>query len=119
MPLRAGPCTVTVEARPDEIVHNIVRLRICGLLRPVDALTFSTLAATLELTKPALSKHLRILTDAGYTTMSRSSSDERTDRRQITWVRLTREGRRAFDGHVAALRQITEIEADRPGPATV
>jgi len=107
---------MTVDARPDEIVHNIVRLRICGLLRPVDALTFSTLGATLELSKPTLSKHLRVLTDAGYTTMSRSSSDERADRRQITWVRLTREGRRAFDGHAAALRQITEIEAAGPGP---
>ncbi|WNB86906.1 transcriptional regulator [Cellulomonas sp. ATA003] len=96
-----------VEARPDEIVHNIVRLRICGLLRPVEALTFAALGETLGLSKPALSKHLRVLTDAGYTTMTRSASDERGDRRQITWVRLTRDGRRAFDGHVAALREIT------------
>ena len=95
---------MTAEAQPDEIVHNLVRLRICGLLRYVDALTFSALGETLELSKPTLSKHLRVLTDAGYTTMSRSPSDERGDRRQITWVRLSREGQRAFDGHVAALR---------------
>lgn len=98
---------MAVEARPDEIVHNIVRLRICGLLRSVEALTFSALGETLELSKPTLSKHLRVLTDAGYTTTTRSSSEQRDDRRQITWVRLTREGEQAFDGHVAALRQIT------------
>ncbi|MFS0699710.1 transcriptional regulator [Cellulomonas sp. 179-A 4D5 NHS] len=98
---------MTAEARPDEIVHNLVRLRICGLLRPVEALSFSALAATLDLSKPTLSKHLRVLTDAGYTTLSRSSSEERDDRRQIAWVRLTAEGRHAFDGHVAALREMT------------
>ncbi|MBO3090041.1 transcriptional regulator [Cellulomonas dongxiuzhuiae] len=95
------------EPQPDEIVHNLVRLRICGLLRPVDALTFSTLGETLGLSRPTLSKHLRVLTDAGYTTTTRSSSDERDDRRQIVWVRLTGAGRRAFDGHVAALQRIT------------
>jgi DNA-binding transcriptional ArsR family regulator len=98
---------VTAEARPDEIVHNLVRLRICGLLRLVEALSFSALAATLDLSKPTLSKHLRVLTDAGYATLSRSASDERDDRRQIAWVRLTAEGRHAFDGHVAALREMT------------
>ena len=98
---------MVVEAQPDEVVHNMVRLRMCGLLRSVEALTFAALGETLELSKPTLSKHLRVLTDAGYTTMSRSSSDQRDDRRQITWVRLTREGQQAFDGHVAALRQIT------------
>ena len=98
---------MTAEARPDEIVHNLVRLRICGLLRPVEALSFSALAATLDLSKPTLSKHLRVLTDAGYTTSSRSPSEERDDRRQVAWVRLTAEGRHAFDGHVAALREMT------------
>ncbi len=97
---------MSAEPQPDEIVHNIVRLRICGLLRPVEALTFSALGETLGLSKPTLSKHLRVLTDAGYTTMTRSSSDERDDRRQITCVRLSRAGRQAFDGHVAANRLI-------------
>ncbi|WP_127127597.1 transcriptional regulator [Georgenia sp. SYP-B2076] len=91
----------------DELVHNPVRLRICALLRQVDALLFSTMRETLDVSKPTLSKHLRTLAEAGYLTMNKVPSGEREDRRRVGWIRLSPAGRDAFDGHIAALQQIT------------
>ena len=102
-----GPATDRDEPAFDEIIHARMRLRICGLLRPVDALSFVVLRDTLDLTPATLSKHLKVLTDAGYVTMDKTASRERVDLRRVAWVRLTPMGRDAFDGHVAALQAIT------------
>ncbi len=93
----------------DEVIHAPVRLRICGLLRPVDALSFVVLRDTLELTPATLSKHLKVLTDSGYVSMDKTASRERADFRRMAWVRLTPAGRTAFDGHVVALQAITNL----------
>jgi DNA-binding transcriptional ArsR family regulator len=98
----------SAEPKFDELIHAAVRLRACALLRPVDALTFAVLRDSLDLTAPTLSKHLRALSDAGYVAMDRQPSADRDDDRRVGWVRLTPIGRTAFDGHVAALRQITQ-----------
>ncbi|WP_291038411.1 transcriptional regulator [Herbiconiux sp.] len=90
----------------DEQIHAPTRLRICGLLRPVDAAEFSALRSTLGLSEANLSKTLRSLTEIGYVRVSKASSTSRGDQRRTTTVALTAEGRRAFDGHVAALRRI-------------
>jgi DNA-binding transcriptional ArsR family regulator len=104
----------SVEPAFDELIHASVRLRACGLLRPVDALSFAVLRDTLGLTAPTLSKHLRALSDAGYVAMDRQPSADRDDDRRVGWVRLTPLGRAAFDGHVAALRQITQPAPPAP-----
>lgn len=96
-------------ARFDEVIHAPVRLRLCSLLRPVDALAYHVLAETLGLSSVNLSKNLKVLREAGYVSLSKRASAERDDLRRVSWVRLTREGRDAFDGHVAMLRQITEV----------
>ncbi|MCS5723389.1 transcriptional regulator [Herbiconiux sp. CPCC 203407] len=90
----------------DEQIHAPTRLRICGLLRPVDGAEFSALRSTLGLSEANLSKTLRSLTEIGYVRVSKASSTSRGDQRRTTTVALTAEGRRAFDGHVAALRRI-------------
>jgi DNA-binding MarR family transcriptional regulator len=90
----------------DEQIHAPTRLRICGLLRPVDAAEFAMLRETLDLSEANLSKTLRALTDIGYVRVTKASSSSRGDQRRTTTVALTPEGRRAFDGHVAALRRI-------------
>lgn len=95
------------EARFDEVIHASARLRICGLLRPVDALAYQVLADTLELSSVTLSKHLKVLLGAGYVQVDKRASVDRADSRRVAWVQLTREGRQAFDGHVAMLQQIT------------
>jgi DNA-binding MarR family transcriptional regulator len=104
-----SPATDRDDLAFDEVIHAPMRLRICGLLRPVDALSFGVLRDTLELTPATLSKHLKVLTDSGYVTMDKTASRERVDFRRVAWVRLTPMGRDAFDGHVAALQAITRL----------
>jgi DNA-binding transcriptional ArsR family regulator len=48
-----------------EVIHAPVRLRICGLLRPVDELEFAVLRDALELKDANLSKNLKVLAEAG------------------------------------------------------
>lgn len=90
----------------DETIHAPVRLRICGLLRRVDEIDFAVLRDTLVISDASLSKHLRVLVDAGYVSMTKSSSPTRSDARRLTWVKQTPTGRHAFDAHVEELRRI-------------
>jgi DNA-binding MarR family transcriptional regulator len=94
------------EARFDETIHAPVRLRICGLLRPVDHLDFAVLRDALDVSDATLSKHLKVLAEAGYVSSSKTASAGRGDARRITWLSLTQAGRSAFDAHVRALQQI-------------
>lgn len=96
----------SVEPRFNEAIHAPLRLRICGLLRTVEELDFSVLRETLGISDANLSKHLKVLTDLGFVDMSKRPSADRTDSRRLTWVRLTRSGRRAFDAHVQELTRI-------------
>ncbi|EXF24692.1 transcriptional regulator [Nesterenkonia sp. AN1] len=94
------------EARFDETIHAPVRLRICGLLRPVEELDFAVLRDSLEVSDATLSKHLKTLASAGYVSSRKASSAGRGDSRQITWLSLTNAGRSAFNAHVQALQEI-------------
>lgn len=95
------------EAAFDETIHAPVRLRICGLLRPVDQLEFAVLRDTLDVSDATLSKHLKTLATAGYVVADKVASEERRDARRLTWLSLTSAGRTAFDAHVRALQAIT------------
>lgn len=99
------------EARFDETIHAPVRLRICGLLHPVDHLDFAVLRDTLEVSDATLSKHLKTLAAAGYVSSSKSASEGRGDARRITWLSLTKPGRSAFAAHVRALQEIAGSSA--------
>lgn len=94
------------DAQFNEIIHAPVRLRICGLLRPVEHLDFAVLRDGLNISDATLSKHLKTLATAGYIASSKAVSAGRGDARRITWLSLTRAGRSAFDAHVRALQQI-------------
>lgn len=89
-----------------EIVHAPLRLRICALLRSVDELDFAVLRDTLGVSDATLSKHLKALVAAGLVSSAKTASALRADARRITWLRLTTEGRSAFDDHMRALRSI-------------
>jgi DNA-binding HxlR family transcriptional regulator len=93
----------------NEIIHAPLRFRICGLLRPVKQLDFAVLRDTLEISDAVLSKHLKTLTEAGYAKIVKGSSSSRADARQLTWASLTPLGQQAFDGHIAALRQMAGL----------
>jgi DNA-binding MarR family transcriptional regulator len=92
-------------ARFDEIIHPSTRLSIVALLAAVDWVDFAFVRDRLELSDSALSKQFATLEEAGYITMERPVMD----RRRRVRVRLTPTGRAAFDGHVAALREIVAI----------
>ncbi|MEV7974040.1 transcriptional regulator [Cellulomonas sp. NPDC089187] len=98
-----------LDARFDEIVHPPLRLRICGLLRPVDAVDFGRVRDALDVSNASLSKHLKVLTAAGYVSATKAASADRDDARRVMWLSLTPAGQRAFDGHMRALREIAGL----------
>jgi DNA-binding MarR family transcriptional regulator len=93
---------VTAAPRFDEIIHPSTRLSIVALLAAADWVDFSFVRDRLQLSDSALSKQFATLEEAGYIAIERPVSD----RRRRVRVRLTGAGRVAFDGHVAALREI-------------
>ncbi len=93
---------MTVEARFDELIHPSTRLSIVALLASADWIDFAFVRDQLGLSDSALSKQFATLEQAGYLTVDRPV----TNRRRRVRVRLTDSGRRAFDGHVAALRTV-------------
>lgn len=100
----------------DETIHAAVRLRVCGLLRHLDEIDFAVLRDTLGTSDATLSKHLKVLFDAGYVSMTKAASPTRSDARRLTWVRQTISGRHAFDAHIEELRCIaagfSDLSAD-------
>jgi DNA-binding MarR family transcriptional regulator len=90
------------QAAFDELIHAPVRLQICAMLSPVRWLSFAEIRDSLEVSDSVLSKHLSALAEAGYVEVSRVRADSRS-RRQVT---LTKPGRTALRGHLAALQAI-------------
>jgi DNA-binding MarR family transcriptional regulator len=90
------------QARFDELIHPSTRLSLVALLAAADWADFAFVRDQLELSDSALSKQLSTLEEAGYVDIERPVRD----RRRRVRARLTATGRTAFEGHVAALRQI-------------
>ena len=86
----------------DEFIHVPARLSIVALLAPAEWVEFRFLRDTLGTSDSALSKQVAALEAAGYVTVRKERSG--TGRR--TLVRLTDQGRTAFEGHAAALEEI-------------
>jgi DNA-binding MarR family transcriptional regulator len=95
----------------DHLIHAPARLRTCAALDPVREIEFGALLTLLDISKSALSKHVSVLTDAGYVAQRRAVRDTR----QRVWLRLTPTGRSAYRGHVAALHGIVgRAQAEPP-----
>ncbi len=93
-------------AAPDfnDLVHAPNRLRICALLAAVSSAEFSTVREALGVADSVLSKHVAVLHGAGYVEVHKSTCASRVR----TSLSLTLAGRAAYEGHIAALRAITE-----------
>ena len=92
-------------AKPDPLIHPINRLSICGLLAAgADWVEFAALRDATGISDSVLSKQSRVLEDAGYVEVRKGA----VSRRPRTWFRLTPEGRRATQGHLAWLAQLEE-----------
>ena len=92
----------------DELIHPSTRLSIVAILASTDWAEFSFVRDRLDMSDSALSKQFTTLEDAGYITIERPVSD----RRRRVRVALTDEGRRAFEGHVAALEAVEGRQND-------
>jgi DNA-binding MarR family transcriptional regulator len=90
--------------RFDELIHPSTRLSIAAILASTDWVDFSFVRDQLGLSDSALSKQFAIFEEAGYVTIERPV----TERRRRVRVRFTAVGRRAFEGHVAALQAVIE-----------
>jgi DNA-binding MarR family transcriptional regulator len=88
--------------RFDEIVHAPNRLQICAILAAVDTADFATVRDGLGVADSVLSKHVRVLHEAGYVDVHKATSASRVR----TSLSLTPAGRAAYYGHVAALQEI-------------
>jgi DNA-binding MarR family transcriptional regulator len=102
---------MSAAARFDEVVHAPNRLQVCAILSAVDSADFATLREALGVADSVLSKHLRVLHEAGYVDVHKAPCAGRVR----TSVSLTGAGRTAYAGHVAALQAIVSNQGLQPG----
>lgn len=93
---------MTAEPRFDPVVHAPNRLQLCALLAEVEDAEFAVLREALDVSDSVLSKHLRVLEEAGYLELKKATVASRVRTR----VALTRSGRRAYARHVAELQRL-------------
>lgn len=96
----------------DRIIHEKARLGILASLATHPAgLVFGDLKELCSLTDGNLSRHLQVLADAGLVLIHKSFKD----RRPLTQVRLTDQGRERFLGYIATLEiVVTDALAGDP-----
>lgn len=89
----------------DPVIHAQARLRVIATLATLcdgDRITFPRLQELLRMTAGNLSTHLRKLEDADYVLLTKTHQR----RTPVTYVELTRTGRRAFEDYTVALRTL-------------
>ena len=92
-------------AELDPVIHAQGRLRIMASLSTLTAgeqITFPRLQELLEMTAGNLSTHARKLEDAGYIQVEKAHQG----RTPVTYLALTKQGRRAFEDYTEALRSV-------------
>lgn len=96
---------MNTKPRFDDVIHARNRLQICALLAEVDSVDFAAVQDALGVSDYVVSKHLKLLTEAGYV----RTHKERVHGRAQTWLTLTDIGRTALQEHLAELRRITGL----------
>jgi DNA-binding MarR family transcriptional regulator len=86
----------------DDLLGHPVRFSIAALLVAASKVEFSFVRDHLEVNDSMLSKQVSTLEQAGYVKVDKGF----VGKRGRTWLSLTREGRRAFERHMGALREI-------------
>lgn len=98
----AGRAPGHARHRLDEVIHAPVRFSIVAALAGVDSAEFATVRDAIELSDSTLSKQAATLEKAGYVRIKKGY----VGKRPRTWLSLTRDGRKAYEAHLAALRAI-------------
>jgi DNA-binding MarR family transcriptional regulator len=86
----------------DDAVHQRSRLGILAVLVEVRRADFTYLRDTLNLTDGNLSRHLRVLEEAGYVRIEKKFEEKRPR----TWVSATTKGRAAFKSELETLQSL-------------
>ena len=92
----------------DRIIHEPARLMILALLYVVESGDFTFLMRQTGLTWGNLSSHMSKLEAAGYIEVEK----EFVDRKPRTMLRLTDEGRTAFQEYVQSMKQVFDDLTD-------
>lgn len=92
----------------DDLLAHPVRLSITALLAAAQKVEFGFLRDHVEVTDSMLSKQVSILEQVHYVRVHKGF----VGKRPRTWLSLTSQGRRTFERHLAALREIAEGNAD-------
>jgi DNA-binding MarR family transcriptional regulator len=98
----------------DPVIHAQARLRVMVALAALatgDQITFPRLQQLLDMTAGNLSTHLRKLEDAGYVQLTKTYQR----RTPVTYIALTKPGRRAFEDYSAALRLLLTPQIEPSG----
>lgn len=105
----------------DDLDTNLTapkRLAAMGILAAAKKVEFSYLRDQLQLTDSDLSKQLKVLTDAGYVTSTRTGKGKT----RASWFTITAQGRRALQSHASALQALLQppppTESANPAPTT-
>lgn len=85
--------------RIDDVIHGRMRLGIMVYLSDADSADFTELKTVLEATQGNLSVHLKKLEEAGFVAIDKSFKDKKP----LTRVSITREGRKAFSAYLDAI----------------
>jgi DNA-binding MarR family transcriptional regulator len=86
----------------DDVIHGRVRLGVMANLADASVADFTELKNLLDVTQGNLSVHLRKLEEAGYVSIDKSF----LDRKPLTRVRMTDEGRGAFTAYLEAIAKL-------------
>jgi DNA-binding MarR family transcriptional regulator len=98
----------------DPVIHAQARLRVTVALAALpagDQITFPRLQQLLAMSAGNLSTHLRKLEDAAYVEVIKTHQR----RTPVTYISLTRTGRRALEDYTAALRLLLTPPTYQPG----
>lgn len=100
---------------PDEIIHQPVRLKIMAALNTLEpgrSLEFVVLRSIVDTTDGNLGAHLATLEAASYVKITKDFAGKKPRTR----VKLSSQGRQAFDRYVATLHAILSPQDLDPSP---
>jgi DNA-binding MarR family transcriptional regulator len=86
----------------DDLLGHPVRFSVVAMLAAAERAEFGFVRDNVEVTDSVLSKQMSSLEQAGYVKVSKGF----VGKRPRTWLSLTRGGRRRFERHMNALREI-------------
>lgn len=102
----------------DRLIQSPKRLSALAILNASEWAEFAFLQEHLDVNKADLSKQMKSLIDAGFVSSKRAGGR----RGGTTWYRITKQGRKAFEDHLAALHSLATnapVSTTAPDPETL